>query len=218
MSADSGSGGLTWFDCNARIGPWSTPRDEQITDKAGLLAAYDEVGIHRGLVHHALAWDWHAPIGNDRLLAEIEAEDRLSPCLVALPPATREIGPIDEFAARVRGLEGAVRVFPGKQDWRLTDWGSGALFAALNDQRVPVFVDFTETNWDEIHWLVRAHPQMPVIVIGTYYRVARNVYPLMERYDNFHLEANTFAPFRGIENCRALRRRAPALRHRPARP
>ncbi|MCD6360434.1 MAG: amidohydrolase family protein [Armatimonadetes bacterium] len=200
MTAQSGAGGLLWFDCNARIGPWSTPRPEQITDLPGLLVAWDEVGIQRGLVHHALAWDWHAPEGNRRLLAEIAGNERVSPCLVALPPATREMGPIEEFAAQAHELRGAVRIFPAKHSWRLTDWGSGALFEALNDQRVPVFVDFGETDWDELYWLAAAHPDMPVVLMGSYYRVARYLYPLMERCPNFHIEANTYGAFRGIED------------------
>lgn len=199
MSAQPG-GGLMWFDCNARIGPWSTPRPEQMTDLPGLLAVYDAFGIQRGLVHHALAWDWHAPEGNERLLAEIADQPRISPCLVALPPATREMGPIEDFAARVHDLRGAVRIFPKKQSWLVNEWGSGKLFAALNAHRVPVFVDYGETNWDELYWLASAHPDMPVVLMGTYYRVARSVYPLMEACPNFHLEANTYGAFRGIED------------------
>lgn len=203
MNSQGGSG-LEWFDCNARIGPWSTPRPEQITDLGGLLAVYERFGIQRGLVHHALAWDWHAPEGNRRLLAEIADQPRLRPCLVALPPATREMGSIEDFAAQVRRLGGAVRIFPKKHSWSVSEWGSGALFAALNAHRVPVFVDFSETAWDELHWLASAHPDMPVVLMGTYYRVARYLYPLLERCPNLHLEANTFGAFRGIEEIVAL--------------
>jgi len=200
MNADSSAGGLDWFDCNARIGPCSAPRPEYVTDTAELLDVYDQIGIGRGLVYHSFAWEWHAPAGNERLLAEIAGEDRLSPCLVALPPARREMGPIEDFAARVRELRGAVRIFPSKHNWRLSEWGSGALFDALNEAEVPVLLDFPETNWDEVAWLLEAHPRMPLILIGTGYRVARYIYPLMERHENFHVEGNTYTPFRGVED------------------
>mgnify|MGYP002064399029 CR=1 FL=1 len=45
---ESVDGGLRWFDCNARIGPWSNPQPEQFTDIDGLLAAWDRVGIEAG--------------------------------------------------------------------------------------------------------------------------------------------------------------------------
>ena len=78
---------LKLFDCNTRIGQWTNSRPEHFTDKAGLLRAMDEYGIARALVYHALAWQWDPPEGNRQLLAELDGEDRLFPCLVALPRA-----------------------------------------------------------------------------------------------------------------------------------
>jgi len=119
MSDDSRSGELAWFDCNARIGRWTAPRPEQFTELGDLLAVYDSVGISRGLVYHAWAWEWAPGYGNERLLREIEDNDRLRPCLVALPHATREHQPPRELAAQVHGLGGAVRIFPAMHQWRL---------------------------------------------------------------------------------------------------
>ena len=199
VSGEEPAGKLEWFDCNARIGPWSTPRPEQITRKDQLLVLYDEVGIGRGLVHHALAWDWSPRLGNARLLEEIEGQERLHPCLVVLPLGTPEMEPIGDLAVRLRRLRGAVRIFPKKHAWRLSEWGSGVLFDVLDAHRVPVLVDFGEVDWDDLHWLAGAHPNLPVVLIGTYYRVDRHLYPLLEQCPNLRVEANTYGPFRGIE-------------------
>lgn len=193
------SRGLRWFDCNARIGPWSNPQPEQFSDIDGLLSVWDRVGIEAGLVYHSYAWEWSPGPGNARLLEEINGHDRLRPCFVALPPATREIDPPREFAARVRELGGAVRIFPNMHNWRVSEWCAGALFDALAEHHVPVLVDIRELDWDGIAGVLAAHPGMPLIVLGFYYRCDRFVYPLLEKYPDLYLESNTYGVFEGIE-------------------
>ena len=190
---------LRWIDCSARIGRWSNPQPEQFTAISGLKAAWDRAGIEGGVVHHSWAWEWSPQRGNARLLEEIDGEGRVRPCLVALPAATREMEPVLEFARRVRSLRGAVRIFPGKHAWSLSDWCAGALFDALALERVPLLVDIGETNWEGIASVLDAHPRLPLLVLNTFYRVDRVVYPLMERHENLHIEANTYGAFFGIE-------------------
>lgn len=190
---------LRWIDCNARIGTWSNPQPEQFADLEGLTAAWDRVGIDGGLAHHAWAWEWSPARGNETLLREIDGSARVRPCFVALPHATREIEPVLAFAQSVRQARGAVRIFPAKHAWSTSDWCAGALFDALQTARVPLLVDVTEANWDAIAGILAGHPRLPVIVLESYYRVDRMLYPLMERYPLLHIEANTYAPFMGVE-------------------
>lgn len=190
---------LRWVDCNARVGRWSNPQPEQFTDVNGLLAAWDRAGIEGGLVHHAWAWEWSPGRGNDLLLEEIAPHDRIRPCFVALPHATREMAPVLEFARTVRAARGAVRIFPGKHAWSVQDWCAGALFDALQCAGVPLLVDINEAGWDAIAGILQAHPRLPLIVLETFYRIDRQVYPLMERFPSLHLEANTYGAFRGVE-------------------
>jgi len=198
MSAES-PGDLRWFDCNARIGPWSNAQLEQFTDIAGLLAAWDRVGIEAGLVYHTRAWEWSPAPGNAKLLEEIAGNERLRPCFVALPPATREIDPPREFAAMVRSMGGAVRIFPNMHNWHMSEWCAGALFDALAERSVPVLVDIGETDWESIAGVLARHPGLPLIVLNFYYRCDRFAYPLLESYPDLYLESNTYGVFEGIE-------------------
>jgi len=191
--------GLRWIDCNTRIGRWSAPRPEQFTDTHDLLAAWDRVGVEGGLAHHAWAWEWSPERGNAILLEEIASHNRIRPCFVALPHGTREIAPVLEFARTVRQARGAVRIFPAKHAWSTQEWCAGALFDALQTAQVPLLVDIREADWEAIAGIVAAHPRLPVIVLETFYRIDRMVYPLMERHRNLHLEANTYGAFMGIE-------------------
>ncbi len=194
-----GSSGLRWIDCNTRVGTWSNPRPEQFMDVNGLIAAWDRVGIEGGLTSHAWAWEWSPARGNQMLLDETAADPGIRPCFVALPHATHEIAPALRFAQDVRQARGAVRIFPAKQAWSTQDWCAGALFDALQCAGVPLLVDITQAGWDAIAGILAGHPRLPVIVLETFYRVDRMVYPLMERYPLLHLEANTYAPFMGVE-------------------
>ncbi len=191
--------GMRWIDCNARIGRWSNPQPEQFWTSEDLLAAWDDVGIEGGLVYHAWSWEWSPAHGNERVLRETANSDRMWPCYVALPHATRELAPPRDFARAVRESRGAVRIFPAKHNWSVHDWCAGALFEALESQRVPVLVDVGELDWESLAAMLQAHPDMPVILLNMYYRVDRWVYPLMERCENFHLEANTYGVFLGVE-------------------
>lgn len=191
--------GLRWLDCNARIGTWSNPRPEQFTEIDELFAAWDRFGIEGGLVHHAWAWEWSPARGNDALLEAIEPQDRVRPCFVALPHCTREIEPVLEFARTVRAAGGAVRIFPGKHAWSTSEWCAGALFDALQCAEVPLLVDIGEAGWEAIAGILSNHPRLPLIVLETFYRIDRQVYPLMERYPGLHLEANTYGAFMGVE-------------------
>lgn len=193
------SSGLRWIDCNARIGRWSNPRPEQFTEIDDLLAAWDRVGIDGGLAHHAWAWEWSPARGNDALLEAIGPHERIRPCFVALPHATREVDPVLEFARRVRDARGAVRIFPGKHQWSVREWCAGALFDALQCAGVPLLVDIGEVDWEGIAAILAAHPRLRVIVLETFYRIDRRLYALMERHPSLHLEANTYGPFFGVE-------------------
>ncbi len=195
---DAGSH-LRWIDCNARIGGWSAPQPHQFTDASGLMGAWDRAGIEGGLVHHAWAWEWSPPRGNEALLEETEGKARIRPCFVGLPHATREIEPVLQFARTVGAAGGAVRIFPKHHSWSVHDWCAGALFDALQTARVPVLVDIREAGWDDIAAILDAHPRLPVVVLESFYRVDRMLYPLMESHPNLHLEANTYVVFRGLE-------------------
>lgn len=190
---------LSFFDCNARIGRPMAWREGQITTRDELLAEMDYAGIERALVHHTLASQWSPAEGNAALLEEIEGQDRLLPCFVALPAATGELPAPAQFAAEVRARHGAVRLFPNDHQYRLADWCMAETLGALEARRVPVLVDINQTTWDDIAALLSAHPLMPVIVLDTYYRMDRCLYPLWERYANLYLETTTYQVHRGIE-------------------
>jgi predicted TIM-barrel fold metal-dependent hydrolase len=190
---------LSFFDCNVRLGRCSAPRAEQFLDAVGLLAEMDRGGIERALVHHAWSVEWDPHEGNEALLREIGAEDRLYPCFAALPPATEELAPPRDFARRVRDLHGAVRLFPTQHQYTLTDVSVGHLLDALSFERVPVLLDIGQTNWREMPEILARHPALNLVVLNVYYRVDRYLYPLWDRFGNLHLDCGSYGVHRGVE-------------------
>jgi len=191
---------LDFFDCNARIGRPTVYREGQITTTDELLAEMDYAGIRRALVYHTLAAEWSPNDGNDMLRQELAGQNRLYPCFVALPPATGEMPDPDGFARMVREAHGAVRLFPQDHTFSLLDWCAGPLLEALAAHSVPVLVHIGQTSWGELSAVLSAHPDLPLILLGTYYRVDRCLYPLWERHDNLFVESTTYQTFRGIES------------------
>lgn len=191
---------IDFFDCNARIGRPTVWREGQIITKDELLAEMDYGGISHALVHHALASQWSPRDGNAALLAELEGEDRLLPCFVGLPAATQELAPPADFAAEVRERHGAVRLFPKDHQYRLTDWCMADALEALAAQRVPVLIDINQTDWNDVAAVLGAYDALPLIILDTYYRMDRYVYPLWEKHVNLYMETTTYQSHRGIES------------------
>lgn len=201
MSSEADSGVQTrLMDCNCRIGTFEKMEPPHFTDLDGLLAEMDYLGIAEALVMHSWASCWAPRLGNEKIDELLAGHDNLYPCYVGLPGATGELPPPGEFAAHVREQHGAVRLFPASQAWNFTHWGAGDLLEALDARAVPTLIDMQQTNWDQIADVVARYEQLPLIVLGTSYRIIRNIYPLFEQYDNLYLESNTFQTVWGIED------------------
>lgn len=188
-----------FFDVNARIGRAGAVRPEHILEPRRLLEEMDYCGIERALVFHAWAREWDAPSGNRKLLEEIAGFQRLHPCYCLLPHATAEMPPPEVVAADLKARQGAARLYPKDHQYVLSDWCAGRLLSALEEAGVPVLLEMGQTNWEEIASVLKAHPRLPVILLGTSYRIDRYIYPLWCQYDNLYLEIATYQVMRGLE-------------------
>ncbi len=203
MSITAGADELVFFDCNMRIGRAGIIRPEHFLTAAALLEEMDYHGISRALTYGVWSREWDVPGGNEQLLAELAGHDRLVPCVAALPPATGELPPPDEFVASVIARNGAVRIFPRSHQFMLSQWCLGSLLEALEEARVPLFVDMAETTWDELAAVLGAYRNLPIVLTNASYRINRYAYPLFERFANLHLEISMFQVMLGIEDvCR----------------
>ncbi len=200
MSSTSGDAPVRFMDCNCHIGSFEAMEQPDFTRVENLLAEMEYIGISEALVSHRWASRWSPRDGNAKLDEVIAPYPNLYPCYAALPPATEEMPRPREFAETVRANHGAVRVCPSDHQWRLTDWCARELLEALAAHAIPMLVSIGHTTWDDIAGVLEAHPQLPVVVLDTSYRINRTIYPLFARHQNLHLETHTYQIPWGIED------------------
>jgi predicted TIM-barrel fold metal-dependent hydrolase len=199
---------VSLWDCNARIGRSAANPRNAPTTADGLLEVLDEFDIEHALVHHSVAKENSAALGNELLDQAIRDEPRLHPCWVVLPPATGELPSPRELLAGMRaaGVQ-AVRLCPHNAVFVPAPWALRGLLEPLEASRVPVFLDFDtrqvledRTDWRAVYELCCAFPRLPLIVVGPGLKENRISYPLLDTLPNLHLELSTGWQHRRIQD------------------
>lgn len=201
-----GSAMIRFFDSNCGIGMRSVrrfglPGEGEFYSVESLLSEMDRSSIDKALVYHFLAREYHPATGNKKLMDEIKGCKRLYPCWVIMPHATGEMpGPetiVDEMIKQ--GVK-AVRLFPSDHLYSLSDWCSGQMLKALEQRRIVLIIEIDQIGWEGINSLCSRYPSLPIIVANLNYRVNRQLYPLLERYENVYIETSGYQVHKGVED------------------
>ena len=163
-------------------------------------------GIGKALVYHSMAKEYSPVLGNELLLEEIKGHPSLYPVWVVMHHHTQEFPEPD---ALIRGMRAsgvkAVRMFPGQweQNFSLAEWNCRELFTVLQEYRIPVMLGLDSTDWDGFYDLLSSYPQLNVIMTEADYRIDRNLYSLLKKFDNLFIEIMGYKVHNGIEEiCR----------------
>jgi len=186
---------VDFFDVNCTIGRPATPPRHGPRTIEELLAAMDRAGIGRALVCHSLSLEAHPSVGNAAVIRETAGHDRLVPCWAALPPTAPEApSPADLLRAMDEAGVRAVRLCPsaGRHQFPLDSAHAHQLLAALEEHRVPVLLDSAEATWEQIEATAKAHPCLPLILLGVGYRSIRALYPILEAAENVFVEISLY--------------------------
>jgi len=197
---------VQFFDCNCATGRQGVRRNQAAVTADELLEEMRYAGIAEALVYHVLAKEYDPAYGNRRLLEEVQGHPPLHPCWVVMPHHTGEMARPEELVEQMAasGVR-AARAFPISQNFRLGELSAGALLAALQDRRIPLFVEKGETDWREIEEILTGYPQLPLVLCNVNYRTNRLLYPFLERFENFHVEICLYEVHRGLEHvCRTF--------------
>lgn len=194
---------LRFFDCNSYFGMRKLMLPGSFHTKEELLSRMERYGIDKALVHHAFARELDPAIGNARLMEEISGEDKLVPAWMIMPHHTGEFPDPDTLADMMKkdGVRAAVMLPSlGYYYFSTKDWNCGALFTMLEEARIPLFMAMHnfDPNFENLHDILRAHPRLRLVLTNVTYRVARNIYPLMNLFDNLHIETFGFKTQDGI--------------------
>ncbi|MEM2936225.1 MAG: amidohydrolase family protein [Candidatus Bathyarchaeia archaeon] len=198
---------LAFFDCNCMVGRWSTLQPGSFYSVEGLLEEMSYCGIGEALVFHSLARSYSPAFGNERLLEEIRGKNQLHGCWVLLPHHTGEVPEPETMVESMlsKGVK-AARLFPKEHRYSLSEWVLGGLLPVLEEHRIPLLLDFGNvhwsdsfTDWNAVAELCSKHPKLPVILMREGLAASRNLYPLLERFENLHLDTSYYFVHRGVE-------------------
>ncbi len=213
---------LTFFDANCMIGRYCHFQENSFYTKERLKEEMEYFGIKEGLVYHAVAKEYVPQVGNKMLLDELKKETSLHGCWALLPPYTKEMPPPEALVREMlaAGIK-TVRVIPNERinptilhDWEqpyllfsLSQWSMGSTFSALQEHRIPLFIDFNtffpyidRTDWDMIYRICKDYPQLPVVLVHFGWRTNRKLYALFAQCDNFYMDISGYWLYRGIES------------------
>ena len=201
---------ITHFDACCYVGrsvhmPAGTPETAE-----ALLGEMDHFGIHEALVVDYLARETNPMAGNERIVARTKDHPRLHPAWVGLMTHTRELPPPAELVANMREQSvGALFLFYGQYDIRLSDWGVDDLLGPLAEARVPLFLcpsDWREpgkvnaTDWEGVVGVCRRFPDLPVVVTESrIYKSQRAVYAAMAACENLKLDISALWLHKRVE-------------------
>jgi predicted TIM-barrel fold metal-dependent hydrolase len=164
----------------------------------------DRCGIAEALVYHSLASGYDPSFGNKRLLEEIEGVPGLHACWVVIPGESR--GPLS-FSEILSSKLRAVRVFPRRHRISLSGWSADGLLQELAAHKVPLFLDFDRGHWadepvdyDQVSRICETFPGLPVVLVREGIGSTRYLYPLLERFDNLHVEISYYQASGGLED------------------
>ena len=194
---------LRFFDANCRIGRGNRPAPGGIESADDLLREMDEFGIDRALVHGTEAKGYDPVAGNEILMAQIGSFDRLEPCWVAPPPDAR--GPLDVAGYVGEAVQSGVRAIRVRNselgyNFPLNEWMTGDLLGAMNDHRMPLFIEALDSPWSEIRDVCLKYPNIPLVSVRPKYRENRWLYAFMAELPNFYCTFTLLAVHRVIED------------------
>ncbi len=200
---------MDFFDCNITIGRRATRNVGSVYTVSDIASTLDHYGIKRALVSHAMCEDSGPLPGNEILLSEIKGHDRFAPCWVLLPDHTGEVDDPESLVTRMaeNGVK-ATKIYPIKHYFSLSEWCTGKILSKLAQHEVPLLIDFNivhysdaaqNIHWDSINEICRNYEDLPVILLRLGGNVNRNLFPLLGKFENLHIDISYYSVNDGIE-------------------
>ena len=193
---------LEFFDSNCCIGRSAVINLGSFHSADDLVSRMKQYGIGKALAYHAMARDHFPAEGNPLMIEVAKRHNHLHPVWVVMPHQTGEFpNPYElEKQLKAEGVR-AVRIYPSaeRHNYSLKPYSSGGLLEMLAHNSVPLFVDIDEVGWDNIDSLLATYKDLPAILCNTGYRSDRYLYPLMQSFENLHIETSRYLSHLGME-------------------
>ncbi|MDF2670840.1 MAG: hypothetical protein K0R67_3146 [Paenibacillus sp.] len=183
---------LHYFDCHAQVGKFGYKHPRQLWSTEHVIEEMNRCGIAGALVHHGMAKSHSPGYGNQLLLKELDKSPRLFGCHVVLPDHSGDFTDPDQTVERLResGIR-AARMFPRTHKFDCNEDTVGPLLAALTIAAIPLLIDGSEIALNELGDLLKQQPDLTVLLTGQAWSQERRLLPLLDKYENLHIELST---------------------------
>ncbi|MBN1543657.1 amidohydrolase family protein [candidate division KSB1 bacterium] len=138
---------------------------------------------------------------NRRLFDACTGQERLIPCPVVLPNSGKELATENEqIDQAIANGAAAVTIRPVIDYWVVLPWISDALFRALVDRNLPVWISSHHCPPPQIAEIAAAFPDLRIILAQVGYREQRILLPLLKRFPQVYLSiGNNYCLHQGLE-------------------
>jgi predicted TIM-barrel fold metal-dependent hydrolase len=193
---------LDFYDCNGMVGARrQVMHPGSHYDSGEYIRKMEHYGIARGLVCHAVAVENEPMEGNLALTKLIKNYPNLRPVFAALPHHTGEFPEPDAFRVFLKeNNAAAVTILPRSYLHGTEDWVCGGLLSMLSECRVPLIAALGEITYADVHRFLTGCPRLRLILTNLHYNCARNLYPLLGKFENLYIETIGFKVHGGIED------------------
>lgn len=179
--------------CDALVGAPLVPGTGPVPDVADLEAELARLRISTAVVRHRACLQTSAYLGNDVLTDEIAGKPHLLPAWFLTPDGRDPQFDLEATVAQMlaAGAKIAWTDAPA-QGFSLAPWCAGKLYATLQERRLPLLLEYAQTDLTALHEALAAYPGLRVVLLQVP-RVGRNrlIEPLLELHPELYLG---FAP------------------------
>jgi len=191
---------LSFFDCFTTFGVPCIPPYRYAGNVGELIEEMDFCGISQAIVMHISQRELTPITGNSLLLREIEQHrERLYPIWAILPHHCGEQPEAGNFISNMRDNDvRALIAYPDDHGYDLDILTFGELFEQIQAYRIPLYL---QPDYRRIKSILADFPDMVIVSLRNgphgqdrYFR------PILERYENFHLDTSTMLMAGGIED------------------
>ena len=188
---------LRLFDCFTLMGMAGRPPLAPAITPDDLLAEMDRCGIDEALVNSDAGQSASALVSNRQIAAACGPHERLHPVWTVLGNQTGEMDPGVLFAEMKANGVGGLRADPDQNRFILNGITLGPLLEAMVQRRVPLFL---KSDWRLITDVLKEFEALTVVATGLgCWGPDRYFRPLLERFDNFHIEISSYELDGGVK-------------------
>ena len=189
------------IDAYCSPGPYAKRPPDEAYSMAHLLKEHQRYGIKQRFCLFAEARDAGVEVGNRHMTHLAEQNGGTGIIWVALPPQRFYAETPEALMERAQAAGVAMfAMFPVTQGHHLAPWANGAIYAAMQQARLPLALDASQLEYPMVYEIARAYPELPIILWNVKYRQERLIIPILDACRNVHIGlGRNFIPNDGVE-------------------